>query len=74
MRKNTLGILIFIICLPLWMQGATLSLDSLRNLVPSQEGRERHFTLARIAMATGNVNDWDKVVENARAQEDTVSI
>lgn len=74
MRKNTLGILIFIICLPLWMQGATLSLDSLRNLVPSQEGRERHFTLARIAMATGNVSDWDKVVENACAQEDTVSI
>lgn len=74
MKKHILPILILILWLPVLAKANTPSVDSLRSLLPTLEGRDRHFTLSRIAMTTGMLSDWDAVVENAEAQHDTLSV
>lgn len=74
MMKNRLRILIIILCIPLLVQADEHLTDSLRNLLPTLQGRDKHLTLARIAMITGNLADWDAVVDNAKAQHDTASV
>lgn len=71
--QKTVKILILVLFLPVLAQANNIFIDSLRAVVPTLQGKEKHFTLTRIAMATDNIADWDATVKNAFAQRDTVS-
>lgn len=60
--------------LPAYLPAATSPVDSLRRLAATRQGHDKHLTLARIAMTTNAVADWDSVIANARTRHDTASI
>lgn len=72
--KNLLILLVFLTVFPMRPAAATSLVDSLRRLAPTLQGKDKHFALARIALTTNDLADWDSVIANARMQQDTVSL
>lgn len=72
--KNLLILLVFLTLFPMPPAAATSLVDSLRQLAPTLQGKDKHFALARIALTTNDIADWDSVIANARTLQDTVSL